>query len=53
MADLPIPQFDLFQMSACAPGLIPPTLEAPLTMLLRELMLVLVVENQHAESADE
>lgn len=53
MANLPIPQFDLFQMSACAPEPIPPILEAPLTILLRELMLLLVVENQHAESADE
>lgn len=53
MADVPIPQFDLFQVSASAPGLIPPMLEASLTMLLRELMLGLVVENQRAESADE
>jgi hypothetical protein len=53
MADVPIPQVDLFQMTASAPGLIPPMLEAPLTMLLRELMLVVVVENQHVESADE
>ncbi|HUB12518.1 MAG TPA: hypothetical protein VMB34_11210 [Acetobacteraceae bacterium] len=53
MADVPIPQFDLFQMTASARGLIPPLLEPPLTMLLRELMLVVVVGNQHAESANE
>jgi hypothetical protein len=53
MADVPIPQFDLFQMTASARGLIPPLLEAPLTMLLRELMLVVVVENQPAELTDE
>ena len=53
MADVLIREFDLFQMTASAPGLIPPMLEAPLTMLLRELMLVVVVQNQHAEPADE
>lgn len=53
MADVPIPQFDLFQTSVSAPERIPPMLEAPLTMLLRELMLVLVAESRHAESADE
>jgi hypothetical protein len=52
MADLPIPQFELFQPSAPPSELIPRTLDAALTMLLRELMLS-VVDDAGGEKADE
>jgi hypothetical protein len=52
MADLPRPQLKLFQPSVPPPGLIPRTLDAALTMLLRELMLS-VVEDAVGEKADE
>jgi len=52
MPDLPISQLELFQPTVPPPGLIPRTVDAALTMLLRELMLS-VLEDAGEEKADE
>jgi hypothetical protein len=52
MADLPIPQLELFQSLVPPPGLIPQALDAALTMLLRELMQS-VIEDASAETVEE
>jgi len=47
-----MPQLELFQPSVPPPGRIPRTVDATLTMLLRELMLS-VLEDSGGEEADE